>query len=453
MNEDTTGDFLPEIIQFLEDFTEEMISGNAAYFIGAGISKPSNLPDWSSLLAPHANKIGIKDLAAANLPLVAQYVINEESGNRGPFINSISKKLRRSFSPNAYHELIAKTNIKTIWTTNYDNLIEKAFASHIQDVKFSDDSVSRDLPNSQIEIIKMHGCIYNSHRDEIVITQSDYEDFFINRPALSQRLRLDLIQKSFLFIGYGYNDVNIGNIVSEARRLAGRNTRQHYMICKDEPENSAFPFWCSNLRRYGIRVVRIQNFSQLTEILRILSLKSRGKSIFVSGSHILDHGFEIEEISRQLAEIDDIALNDGQSTGPMRTAAKIFTEAIISKQIELGTRLRFFPNPYASNKKFSNDPSLLSVLKNWRLPLLKATQIMIAFDGGMGTKAEIEVALEVGCIVIPFFKDSRSSTWQFLEQPIVTDRLTYFDPTYVQKVKAQTATPADVIALVKQILS
>jgi NAD-dependent SIR2 family protein deacetylase len=67
------------------------------------------------------------------MPLMAQYVINEETGNRGPFINDISRKLRKSFSPNANHESIAKTNLKTIWTTNYDNLLEKAFANTIID--------------------------------------------------------------------------------------------------------------------------------------------------------------------------------------------------------------------------------------------------------------------------------------------------------------------------------
>lgn len=441
---------MDEINQFIKDYSKELILGNAAYFIGAGISVDSKLPDWSSLLQPFVQKIGLHDLKDKDLPLVAQYVINDEGGNRGPFINSLTARLRDNFSPNLKHEYIAKTNVKTIWTTNYDNLIEQSFSKHISDIKFNDDSISRTTNNAEVEIIKMHGCIFNSHRDDIVITQSDYEDFFINRPATAERLRLDLLQKSFLFIGYGYGDPNIKNIITEARRLSGNNTRRHYLITKDK-NSSEFDLWCKNLRRYGIVVIKISDYEQLTEILHKLSLKSRGNSVFISGSHETDNNEDVLEIGRYLANRPDIILNDGQSTGPMRIATNIFMEVAVNSKFDISRRLCFFPNPYAANPEFSNNIDLIPTLKKWRVSLLRATALMIFVDGGMGTVAEVDVALDMGCIVIPFLRDKDKITWQLLENPIINDKLAKINSSYISKVKSGTVERTDVIQVIEEL--
>jgi len=442
---------LSEIEQFIEDYAEELVAGNAAYFVGAGISIDSSLPDWGGLIKPFTDKIGIRDLKGKDLTLMAQYVINEETGNRGPFINAISRKLRKNFLPNAYHDAIAKTNLKTIWTTNYDNLLEKAFSNSTIDIKFSDESISRDVPDNQVEIIKMHGCIYNSNRDDIVITQSDYEDFLFKKPAIAQRLRLDLLQKSFLFIGYGYGDSNIKNIITEARRLAGNNTRQHYLITKDKKDDPEFKLWCSNLRRYGIRVIKISEYDDLKPILETLSLQSRGHSVFVTGSHTVNNNNDAAELGKGLAKKTGYIFNDGQSSGLMRIVSNAFMQTLIEDKADINRRLRFFPNPYAANPKFANDSSLLPMLKQWRIPLLKSTNVMVAFDGGMGTKAEIEVALDLGCIVIPFFKDDNKETWQLIYNDLISERLGKYDRDYIHRVKKKKIKYSCVLKLIDKV--
>jgi len=441
-----------DIKHFIEDYAQKLVSGNAAYFVGAGISIDSKLPNWIGLIKTFTEKIGISDLDGKDLPLMAQYVINEEGGNRGPFINSISDKLKKGYSPNKYHDAIAKTNLKTIWTTNYDNLLEEVFVKATIDVKFSDDSISRQVVDSQIEIIKMHGCIYSSHRDDIVISQSDYEDFFIKKPAIAQRLRTDLLQKSFLFIGYGYDDPNIKNIITEARRLAGNNTLQHYLITKDQPGSVEFNLWCRNLRRNGIRVITIENYSKLLEILESLSLKSRGKSIFVSGSHNSKSTPDAVKLAKGLAIHSDYVLNDGQSSGLMRTVSNTFIETIITNKFDINSRINFFPNPYSANPSFANDPSLLPLLKQWRIPLLRATHVMVAFDGGMGTQAEMEAALDLGCIVVPYFQNDSMDTWTLLDNDMLKSRVSQFDPDFINKVKSKAVSCNEVLTLVEQIL-
>src|SRR5690606_16635558 len=170
------------------------------------------------------------------------------------------------------------------------------------------------------------------------------------------------------------------------------------------------------------------------------------------GSHDTNNDDDVKELSKALAEEKDYILNDGQSSGVMRVASKFFIETIIDNKSDINKRLQFFPNPYAFNSKFANDASLIPTLKKWRLPLFRATHIMVAFDGGMGTKAEIEVALEMGCIVIPFFKDKKKDTWLLLNNATIKSQIFRYDSSYIEKVKKKNATYRDILTLIHKVL-
>lgn len=436
--------------QFIKEFSQELYDGNGVYFIGAGISKASHLPGWLELLKPFSDQLGITNIEEKDLPLIAQYIINENAGNRGPFITSISKKLRRKVSPNKYHDHITKTNLYSIWTTNYDRLIEDAFTDVIKDIKFNDDSISRIVPDAQLEIIKLHGCIFNSPVDEIVITEADFEDFFIKRPATTQRLRMDFLRKSFLFIGYGYKDQNIKNIIVEARRLANNATRQHYLVMIDQKTHE-YKLWCNDLNRVGINVINIDNYTELEEILEKLSLASRGKSVFVTGSHSSTHSKEAKKLGEIFAHDNDLLLLDGQSSGIMRVVVSSFMEKCILEKMDISKRLRFFPNPYAANEDFKDDVTLLPLLKQWRSDLLKAAHIVVAFDGGMGTAAEIERAKELGCFIIPFPVSDDGSATRCLNEVEIRAKIDKVWPDYLNKWKSKTLEVDDVYTLICRI--
>jgi predicted Rossmann-fold nucleotide-binding protein len=299
-------------------------------------------------------------------------------------------------------------------------------------VKVNDDAISRNVPDAQVEIIKIHGCILNSPRNELVVTKADYEDFFINRPATAGRLKMDLVNKSFLFIGYGYGDPNIQNIILEARRLSNNATKQHYMVMMDE-RDAEFNLWCKDLKRYGINVVKIDDFLELEEILSDLSLKSRGNSVFITGSHNVKADADAFELGKKLANLKDIIFLDGQSTGIMRSAANAFMEKSIELKTEISKRLKIFPNPYAANSAFGNDLSFLPMLKQWRILLFKCAHVVVVFDGGMGTKAEVEVARYLGCLIIPFSKERNGLVNELMTYPDIIEKLNLISPHYVEK--------------------
>jgi dihydrofolate reductase len=462
-------DGLLPVDALVKEFSEALSRGVGAFFIGSGISRNSDVPSWRDLLDPLAKTRLSLDLGEQDdLSEVAQYVLNRDGGNRGALIYGFIESLRRDYQPNRLHQSLARSNVSTIWTTNYDTLIERAFTHEDVDVKASDDAISRSTGTRRVEVVKMHGCISRSRQEELVITQEDYEDYPLNRPATTERLRSDLLQKSFLFAGYSYRDPNVRNVFVEARRLAGKATRTHYLITKriDESDVAGWRrqlLWCQNLRRLGIETTLINNHDDLGSIFDRISIKSRGHTVFVTGSHKQKDKDSklVRDLGKLLAQegspdvSNPIILIDGQSSGVNHHCVAAYSEEMVVGKREVEGRIRVFPNPYAANPTFSGDPSLIPLLKRWRAPLFRSTHVLVVFDGAMGTKAEVEVARDLGCRIIPVALRKEGLAYELLNEPSGEPSLIAQDlePRYLAKLGTGELTAKDIMRCICKLLS
>lgn len=444
----------------INKFSEALYQNRAAIFIGTGISQPSCGIDWYALLKPLAAELGITpDNDTDNLALISQYIVNFHVGNRGPLINEITESLTKKYALNEYHHLLRLINVSTIWTTNYDTFLERAFGEFPVDVKVNDKDIIRKVSEYQVEIIKMHGCIDNSTHEEIVITQEDYEDFFINRPATTVRLKKDLLRKTFLFIGYSYRDPDLNNIMVEARRLAGKATQQHFMVLKKETnqqKRQRQDLWCNNLKRLGLSCVLIDQWRELEEILSLIGQKSRGKTVYVIGSLETRESEFAKELGKELASQKDLILISGQAAGISNNVVCAFTEECINNKIDMNTRLRIFPNPYAADPGISDSYILLPLLKKWRSRLLSSTQIVLVFDGETVTKAEIEVARSLNCKIIPVFTNETNKASELVNELLADEEIIGFLnenlSDYLHKLTNFQVTVKDIVETVAEIL-
>lgn len=432
---------------------ENLLRGEGAYFLGSGISAASGLPDWLPLIQDIARPLGIDVTNEDDLPRIAQYCVNIDKGNRGPIIGKLKRVLSRPSSrTNLYHTAISRTNLRTIWTTNFDTTLERDLAPVRLTVRANDSDLTSGTQDFDLELLKLHGCLSRSSPDEFVLTQQDYEEFAAKRPALSERLRQDLIHTSVLFVGYRYRDPNIATAMVEVRRLSGGATREHFMIAKQEtdpPKQKRQMLWHDDLRRFGIRTALIADYDELTTVLQQLSLASRGKSVFITGSHT-GTDTHAAKIGQLLAAVPDLIFIDGQSDGISRMASDAFGTTCVQNRIDLRGRIRYFPNPYSFNPAFATDPTLLEVLKKWRASLFRAAHSVVVFDGGMGTQAEVELALSLGCVVIPFKGSTGGLAATLLNRTEVTTSL---DPNYVSAARSGTASPSDVVDCILKVFS
>jgi len=319
---------------FYKHFVKAMREGNAAIFAGAGLSRASGFVDWRGLLKEIADDLGLDIDQETDLIAVAQYHHNKQM-NRAKLDRLIVDAFTKDTALSDNHRLLANLPIDTVWTTNYDKLIEQAFeeAHRRVDVKRTADSLQHPLPGRNITIYKMHGDV-DSPQDA-VLTKDDYETYNLHRELFSIKLKGDLVGKTFLFIGFSFTDPNIEYILSRIRGLLGKNKGEHYCVMRwpDKPTKAKFKvakeyqvakarydydrtkleLRNADLKRYGIEAIMVDDYADLTKILTELSRRVHLCDVFISGSaHSYDPLGEnrIDDLCRRLGKrIIDEGLN------------------------------------------------------------------------------------------------------------------------------------------------
>jgi hypothetical protein len=77
--------------------------------------------------------------------------------------------------------------------------------------------------------------------------------------------------------------------------------------------------------------------------------------------------------------------------------------------------------------------------------MLRQAHSVLVFDGGMGTQAEVEIAMDLGCSIVPIPKDQTGSAYRLLDNPIVAADLETRKPGYVAKAKKLAIGARDVV--------
>ncbi|MDD2502752.1 MAG: SIR2 family protein [Clostridia bacterium] len=281
--------------QFLREYIKAIRDGNAAVFAGAGLSRPSGFVVWKELLRPLAEDIGLNIDDEYDLTTVAQYVRNQ-AGNRAVINSSILEAYSKNVKANENVAILTRLPIYTYWTTNYDHLIEEGLrdANRNSDVKIEYKQLSSTKRDRDAVVYKMHGDV--DHAADAVLTKDDYVQYDRNYPFFRNVLQGDLISKTFLFIGFSFEDPNLDSILVQIRLLLDENIRNHYCFMKqvirtDTMSDEDFGYQKArqdlrekDLKRYGIQTVFINEYSEITEILRVIENAILVNNVFISGS-------------------------------------------------------------------------------------------------------------------------------------------------------------------------
>lgn len=219
------------IKEFKKNYIKAIQEGYAAIFAGAGLSRASGFVNWKELLRDIAEEISLDVDRETDLVEVAQFYCNESGGRSG-----INEKILNRFVSNSQSNeslsLLAEMPINTYWTTNYDHLIEETLQSNGKrvDIKLTSQNLALTLSDKDIIVYKMHGDYLTPAT--CVITKDDYELYNEKRQLFTTALQGDLVSKTFLFIGFSFEDPNMKYILSRIRNLLDENRRTHYCFLK-----------------------------------------------------------------------------------------------------------------------------------------------------------------------------------------------------------------------------
>ncbi|SDO02301.1 SIR2-like domain-containing protein [Psychrobacillus sp. OK028] len=288
--------YSPSIKEFLRTYVKAIHDSNAAIFAGAGLSRPAGYVDWKELLRGIAEDIQLDIDQEVDLIALAQYHVNEFQG-RGKINQILIEEFTKSVTTSHNHTILSQLPIDTYWTTNYDHLIESnldAVGKKV-DKKITPQNLSYTVPGSDATVYKMHGDSTLPH--EAVLTRDDYEGYDQKRQLFSTALRGDLVSKTFLFIGFSFDDPNLSQILSRIRILLNENTRTHYCFMKkvniNDFKNNEKEYHYAQIKqdlkikdlmRYGIKVLLVDDYPDITEILQHIASLVIRKNIFLSGS-------------------------------------------------------------------------------------------------------------------------------------------------------------------------
>jgi len=224
-------------------------------FVGAGFSRNLNLPGWHQLLSdvykelcaePPPNPAWPPDMDYGKLsrygqadPLqIAEYLLHRAGGEFGPILYQLSRKLARPkdkpLASSTPHIELANLNPRLIYTTNYDGLIEDTFRALGRPVKSV--ILPRDLAASGgdnvTQVVKYHGDL--RYESTIVLTQRQYYARLGLDAPLDIKLRADLFGRSILFLGYGFQDINVRlswfKLMEAMRDVPARGRPRSYIV-------------------------------------------------------------------------------------------------------------------------------------------------------------------------------------------------------------------------------
>jgi hypothetical protein len=275
----------------IETYGTAILSGNAAIFVGAGLSLGAGYPGWGELLAPMQARCAIPH--HDDLPLVAEYVtLDAANGGRIALEHHILTTMTTvTATPTSSHHDLRKLPIKEIWTTNYDRLLELAIP---EAVVVAGEKAIHNIASQRRAIIKMHGSV-NAAGDDWeqppVITRSDYERYELVHPRTWTVLRSSYMSRTMLFLGFSFTDPNIEILLRLARTLGTAPGDRHIAVMKPPAGAGVTP---DDVRRYrlritdlensGITVCEIEKHADIPDLLAQLVLRTRPEHLFVSGS-------------------------------------------------------------------------------------------------------------------------------------------------------------------------
>jgi hypothetical protein len=467
------------IDSFISVFVEALNNQNAAVFAGAGLSIPAGLVNWKELLRNIASDVGLDVDKENDLITVAQFHVNEHRGR-----HRINQALIDEFSIRAKstenHKLLAGLPIKTYWTTNYDTLIEDSLraAGKTPDVKITQQNLATTVPRRDAVVYKMHGDA--SQPDKAILTKDDYETYDSTRHLFSMALQGDLVSKTFLFIGFSFNDPNLNYILSRIRVLLGENRREHYCLLRrvqrrDFSKSDEYQYALAkqdlqvkDLRRYGIQGLLVDDYAHYTNVLRRISYRYKMARTFVSGSAANYAPWKeapalqlIQGLSRALIQAEfGIVSGFGLGVGPY-VLNGVFEQLDADGTQSLDDRVVLRPFPISITDPAERKRRWTAYREDM---LAHAGVALFLFgnkrdsSGGVvpadGMEEEFSIAVAKGLFIVPV--GCTGSTAATLHRKVLDDFERYYPVTgYVRHFEAlaRAGTPRQVIARILALLT
>ena len=159
---------------------------------------------------------------------IAQYYYLVKHGR----ISGLRSKLDKLFhdqkidlNTSKAHSLLVDLEAPIIYTTNWDQWIEKIFEEKGKDFRSIRDIYDiydfRKLKKNITQIVKFHGD-FGDFDNKLILTEDSYFERLDFESELDIKFRSDVLEKTVIFMGYSFSDINMRYLYYKLAKLKSK---------------------------------------------------------------------------------------------------------------------------------------------------------------------------------------------------------------------------------------
>ncbi len=206
----------------LDRLSDLIARGQCVLFLGAGVSTDSGAPTGRQLADEMSAEFLLADPGTYPFEEVADLVIS-----------SVGRKVLNDWLANRFNNLkpagalltIPKFRWRSIYTVNFDTLLERAYdstSSRLQALRpfYSDKDPLGTLGADEVALYKLHGCLSraNSEDGRLILTQEDLASVQDRRRRLFNRLLDEMSDFTVFYAGFKREDPDFTRVLLEVGR-------------------------------------------------------------------------------------------------------------------------------------------------------------------------------------------------------------------------------------------
>jgi len=290
-----------DLEKFFNLIAENILQSNLSLFLGAGSSMQYDAMNWNELI----NKVykGCADWENIERAQYAELKGIDVKNTIAEVIKSVSiddKKI------NTFLHHLLNFDYKSLWTTNYDCVIEKVLIKKIKkylSIYKYEHFKNLSCPGGNF-LFKINGSCDSP--ETIVITREDFIDYRKSHEAYLILLKRELLRNSFLFLGCSFDDdilrICIKDILNCIDNSSENYITNHYAIIAEQNVEK-LDFISEDLtKHYKINCLQINNIQNAYITAYGISSKVKLNSIFISGAKAFVRYSTEEEYGKKVCQ-------------------------------------------------------------------------------------------------------------------------------------------------------
>ena len=277
---------------YINEILKQLLSDSFSIFCGSGATADLTKKEWEDIFSEKTRKF-YKSKFSEDIYFLSD--LEKNYYNKENFYDEIIKKLQiKENSVSKHISAIVDLNLNQIWTTNFDETIEQTIRRKygIDPIVLatSNDLFTQNL-NGEYVVYKLNGTV-NSH-DSMVLTRSDFFDYFKKQRLFFELLKRQMVLDSFLFVGYSFQDDLVLNALREIKEIFPHKGKIHYRFFvpkyeKQDEKELKQEFYRYEQQyfedKYNIKTITLDSYIEIDYYLKELYKRFCNHNVLFCGS-------------------------------------------------------------------------------------------------------------------------------------------------------------------------